>query len=103
MSDKDGDPSFRVILADAPPEHLTITHDYYDHREADRDVNVVLPIDRLRDARAAGRIGDVGPRMYSFMGHVDGPHVRTLLAATAPQVARHLVEDGADAVLMTPA
>jgi D-proline reductase (dithiol) PrdB len=103
MSDKDGDPSFRVIPADSPSEDLTITHDYYDHRAADQDVNVVLPIDRLHDARAAGRISDLGPRMYSFMGHVDGPHVRTLLHATAPQVARRLVEDGADAVLMTPA
>ena len=103
MSDRDGDPTFRVIRADAAAEDLTITHDYYDHRAADQDINVVLPIDRLREARTAGRIGGLGPRMYSFMGHVDGRHVRTLLDATAPEVARHLVEDGADAVLMTPA
>jgi D-proline reductase (dithiol) PrdB len=103
MQDRNGDPTFRVIPTDSPRERLTITHDYYDHSAADRDVNVVLPIDRLRDARAAGRVAGIGPRMYSFMGHVDGPHVDTLLTVTAPQVAERLVADGADAVVMTPA
>jgi len=103
MRDRDGDPSFRVIPSETPAQALTITHDYYDHSAADRDINVVLPIDRLREAHAAGRVGGLGPRIYSFMGHVDGPHIRTLLEVTAPQVARRLVEDGADAAVMTPA
>ena len=103
MRDRDGDPTFRVIPTETPARALTITHDYYDHSAADRDVNVVLPIDRLREAHAAGRVGGLGPRIYSFMGHVDGPHIRTLLDVTAPQVARRLVEDGVDAAVMTPA
>jgi len=103
MRDRDGDPSFRVIPSETPAQALTITHDYYDHSAADRDINVVLPIDRLREAHAAGRVGGLGPRIYSFMGHVDGPHIRTLLDVTAPQVARRLVEDGVDAAVMTPA
>ena len=103
MRDRNGDPTFRVIPTETPASSMTITHDYYDHTAADRDINVVLPVDRLREAHTAGRVGGVGPRMYSFMGHVDGPHVKTLLEVTAPQVARHLVEDGADAVVMTPA
>jgi D-proline reductase (dithiol) PrdB len=103
MQDPDGDPSFRTIPADVPRERLTITHRYYDHSAADRDVNVVLPIDRLREACAAGRVGAVAPRIYSFMGHVDGRHVRTLVDVTAPEVARRLVADGADAAVLTPA
>jgi D-proline reductase (dithiol) PrdB len=103
MRDRNGDATFRVIPTGTPAAGMTITHDYYDHSAADRDINVVLPIDRLREAHTAGRVGGVGPRMYSFMGHVDGPHVKTLLEVTAPQVARHLAEDGADAVVMTPA
>jgi D-proline reductase (dithiol) PrdB len=103
MSDPNCDPTCRVIPSGTPARDLRITHDYYDHSAADRDVNVVLPIDRLREAHAARRVGGVGPRIYSFMGHVDGPHVRTLIDVTAPQVARRLVEDGADAVVMTPA
>lgn len=103
MDDPDGDPSFRVIPADTPREALTITHKYYDHAAADRDLNVVLPVDRLRELRAEGRIGGIAPRMYSFMGHVDGPHLRTLIERAGPDVAARLVADGADAVFLTPA
>jgi len=103
MDDPDGDPSYRVIPADAPPGALTNTHRYYDHGAADRDLNVVVPIDRLRELRAEGRVGGIGPRIYGFMGHIDGRHVRTLVEGTAPEVAERLAGDGADAVVLTPA
>jgi D-proline reductase (dithiol) PrdB len=103
MSDRDGDPSFRIVPADAAPAALTITHKYYDHSAADRDLNVVLPLERARELVAARRIGALAPRIYSFMGHVDGPHVPTLVERTAPDVADRLLRDGADAVFLTPA
>ena len=103
MDDRDGDPSFRVIPADTPRAALTITHKYYDHAAADRDLNVVLPLDRLRELRAEGRIGGIAPRIYSFMGHVDGAHLRTLIERTGLDVAARLVADGAGAVFLTPA
>lgn len=103
MRDPDGDPSYRVIPSATPAAALTITHDYYDHSAADRDVNVVLPLDRLREAQGAGRIGAVAPCAYGFMGHVDGRHIATLIERTAPDVARRLVADGAGAVVLTPA
>src|SRR5512142_262966 len=52
MADRRGDPSFREIPSDTPGRVLAVTHDYDDHRDADRDVNVVLPVDRLRELRA---------------------------------------------------
>jgi D-proline reductase (dithiol) PrdB len=103
MNDPAGDPGFRVIPVDVPRAAVTITHKYYDHSAADRDLNVVLPVDRLRELAAAGLVGGVAPRMYSFMGHVDGAHVRTLMETTAPEVARRLGADGAEAVVLTPA
>jgi D-proline reductase (dithiol) PrdB len=103
MSDPDGDPTFRVVPVDAPRADITITHKYYDHSAADRDLNVVLPLDRLQELAEAGRVGGVAPRMYSLMGHVDGDHVRTLMHTTAPAVARRLRDDGAQAVVLTPA
>jgi len=103
MTDPDGDPTFRVLPVEGPRAELTITHKYYDHAAADRDLNVVLPVDRLRELAAAGRVGGVAPRMYSFMGHVDGVHLRTLMEVTAPEVARRLRADGAEAVVLTPA
>ncbi len=103
MTDPDGDPSFRVIPVAAARAAVTITHKYYDHTAADRDLNVVLPVDRLRELVTDGLVGGVAPRMYSFMGHVDGAHVRTLMETTAPEVARRLRADGAEAVVLTPA
>lgn len=103
MTDPDGDPTFRVVPVEAPRAELTITHKYYDHSAADRDLNVVLPVDRLRELAAAGLVGGVAPRVYSLMGHVDGAHLRTLVETTAPEVARRLRADRAEAVVLTPA
>ena len=103
MTDPDGDPSVRVIPVDTPRGEVRITHQYYDHSAADRDLNVVVPIDRLRELAAAGDVGGVAPRIYSFMGHIDGVHVRALVEHSAPDVARRLRGDGAEAVVLTPA
>ena len=103
MTDPDGDPSVRVFPADSAASALTITHKYYDHSAADRDLNVVLPLDRARELVAARHIRALAPRVYSFMGHVDGRHVTTLIERSAPAVAEQLAGDGADAVFLTPA
>ena len=47
-----------------------------------------------------GEIGVVAPHHYSFMGSIAGP--RKLIRETAPEVARRLVADGVDVVLLTP-
>ena len=51
---------------------------------------------------AAGTIGAVARYHYSFMGHIDGPHIITLVEEKGPEVAAALAENGADAVLLTP-
>ncbi|MBM3213565.1 hypothetical protein FJZ36_01395 [Candidatus Poribacteria bacterium] len=45
MARPEGDPSLRRIPIDAPRSSVLVTHDYYDHRDAELDINVVLPID----------------------------------------------------------
>jgi D-proline reductase (dithiol) PrdB len=103
MEDPDGDPSLRVFSTETAPADLVITHKYYDHSAADRDINVVLPLDRLRELAAEGVIRGVGPRCYGLMGHIDGRHLDTLIRETAPTVARALRADGVDAAFLTPA
>jgi D-proline reductase (dithiol) PrdB len=103
MQDPLGDPSFREIPATVTPELLTITHDYYDHRDADRDVNIVFPIERLRELAAQSEIGEVAPIHLGFMGHVDGELVPILRQQTAPAAAALLAEHQVDAVLLFPA
>ena len=103
MDDPDGDPSFREIPVDVPRGELTITHDYYDHADADRDLNLVLPVDRLRELVEHGAVGGLHPTAYAFMGHIAGPHLATLIRQTGPEVARRLRDAGADYALLVPA
>lgn len=52
-----GDTSFRLISADETMDHITITHDHYDHSDARRDINCVFPVETLRELVADGKLG----------------------------------------------
>jgi D-proline reductase (dithiol) PrdB len=103
MVDKEGDPSFREIPSHTSPADLMITHNYYDHKDADQDINVVLPMERLKELEIEGVIAGIAPKHFSFMGHILGHHIETLINRTGPEVAKMLKADGVDAVFMTPA
>jgi D-proline reductase (dithiol) PrdB len=99
MIDPDGDPTFRAIKVNKPVSKLMITHDYYDHTGADRDINIVFPVDRLTGFEHEGLIGKVADKHYGFMGHIDGKHIDTLINVQAPEVAKRLKDDNVDVVL----
>lgn len=103
MLDPRGDPSFRVIDGGTIENDFAITHDYYDHRDADRDINVVFPITRLKEMLAARVIGGLSARHFAFMGHITDDLVDRLTQEFAPHVADMALRDGVDAVLLTPA
>jgi D-proline reductase (dithiol) PrdB len=103
MKDPAGDPTFREIPAKASLEDLAVTHDYYDHSDAEKDINIVFPIERVLDLKKFGDIADVNHRHFSFMGHILGHHIHTLMRDTAPRVAAALKADGVDIVILTPA
>ncbi len=100
MHNPEGDSSFRDIVPGR--EIITITHDYYDHSAADWDINVVFPIDRLRELQEEGLVGGVARTHYSFMGHITGSQLRYLIGNSAPEVAIKLKEAGVDIVVLTP-
>lgn len=102
MRDKIGDPSFREIDGNTTARDLMITHDYYDHTDAERDLNIVFPIERLREFASEGIISKVAETHYSFMGHIMGPHIYTLMEVNAPEVAARLKKQKVDYVLLTP-
>ena len=97
-----GDFSYRVIPVDTDLSTLGIAHrsDAFDVRGIESDKNLALPLDRLNTLAREGVIGSVAPRHFSFMGSIAAPG--RLIAQTAPEVARHLLEDAVDAVLLTP-
>jgi len=103
MENPDRDPSYREIPQDTSPKDLTITHDYYDHREADQDINVLFPVERLKELVRLHAVGEEAPFHYSFMGHIDKDLVGILTRQTAPEVAEKLKDAGVGIVLLTPA
>jgi D-proline reductase (dithiol) PrdB len=102
MTDHDGDPSYRAIDSRQPLLGLMITHDYYDHADADKDINIVFPIERLKEFEKEGIIGRVAGIHYGFMGHITGPHIPTLINTIAPEIAQRMKKDKVDIVLLTP-
>ncbi len=97
IDDPGGDCSYREI----PTHALTLTWTHAYHRpDEGSDLDAVFPLWTMRDLVAAGEVGDLNHRHFSFMGaiHDTGP----LQERTAPEVAEKLVEDGVDAVLLTP-
>ncbi len=97
-----GDESYRVIpsaarAADIIQSHMSIG---FDRTGIMRDVNVTFPIDRLRELVERGDAGSLTERFYSFMGAQRSP--RRIESETGPEVGRLLLEEGADAALLTP-
>lgn len=95
---KGGDSSYRELPADAP--ELRFAHVGYDTRRADADADVVFPLSLLRSMVEEGEIGELSPRAFSFMGYI--PETETLLHETGPEVARKLLADAVDLVLLVP-
>lgn len=103
MDDANGDPSFRQLNGETLFDDFQITHDYYDHSDARKDPNIIFPLDRVRELASEGVVGRLAQSHYAFMGHIDGPHIATLVETTAKEVAQRLKRDQVDLVLLTPA
>ena len=103
MENPDGDPTYREIPGDVDSAQIRITHKYYDHTDADADLNVVFPLMHFRDLVKMGVIGSLASRHFGFMGHIDHALISVLNNQTAPEVAAKLRADGVDFAFLTPA
>jgi D-proline reductase (dithiol) PrdB len=70
----------------------------FDRSGFQEDVNVVFPLDRLRELQADGVVGSVSDYHYAFMGAAP---IRAI-EAKARELAALLKKDRVDAVLLTP-
>lgn len=99
---RSGDPSYRVIPSTSRADEIIQSHASigFDRVPVMRDLNVTLPLDRLRELVARKELGRLASNCYSFMGaQRDWMRIE---GETAPQVAAQLAEEGVDAVLLTP-
>ena len=91
---------YRVIPASLPAAELMMSHISvnFDRTGFQDDVNVVFPIDRLKEMAAAGEIASVADFHYSFMGATDP----AALEGATRSLAGMLKEDAVNAVLLSP-
>ncbi len=91
-----------TIPAETVSTFFEIHDDYYNHRDADRDINCIFPLERLREFATEGVIGSAGSHHYSgFMGRI---YTRTaVVTEAAPSLARKLRDESVDAFVLVPA
>jgi D-proline reductase (dithiol) PrdB len=96
-----GDTSYRVFPTSTSPSDIVQSHASigFDRSAIQRDLNVVLPLDRVRELAARGSLGSLGPHVYAFMGAQRPPYDD--LAAQGAEVGRRLRDEGVDVVLLT--
>lgn len=100
IADELGDLTFRVIEGDAATGDLMVTHHHYDHTDADADINVVFPMDVLRELKDEGLIGDVAKEHIGYMGYT--MRLKQMYEETAPAIAEEIDRKSrADVVVLT--
>ena len=101
INELNGDPTYRVIPSGTSMDQLMITHGHYDQSQTEKDLNTVLPLERLQELKAEGAIGAVAPYHYSFRGYL--PNYKPLMELYAPEVSEQLKWAQVDAVVLAPA
>ena len=95
-----GSAECRFLPASVPTSDILISHVSinFDRTGFQRDVNVVYPIDRLRELAAEGVIGGVAETHFTVMGSTDP----ACMTEAADQIAGQLRQERIDAVLLSP-
>jgi D-proline reductase (dithiol) PrdB len=100
IADELGDLTFRIIGENDQASDLMVTHHHYDHSDADRDINVVFPMDALRELAGEGFIGGIAREHVGFMGYT--MQLKKMYEETAPQIAEEIDKRSrADIVVLT--
>lgn len=94
------DASFRAIPRDVDYRDLRVTHFAYDLTDARADPNVVFPLETLNDLARHGRIAEVGPHAYTFMGGIYSS--RRVRDELAPAITDRLTNDEVDVAILVP-
>jgi D-proline reductase (dithiol) PrdB len=96
-----GDPSWRRIRSDVTSAKVQVNHLHIDTGYIERDLNVALPLDRLRELVGAGEVGAVAESHYSIMGF-QGNDTSVLENESAPAIAAAMRSEEVDLALLAP-
>ena len=93
-----GDISYREIPGTVRGSELRVTHHHYDHEEADRDANIVFPLETLQELARDGVIGAVNDMHFSY-GFTT--RLKELYENTFPTIADKIERSKTKLVLLT--
>ena len=100
IADELGDLTYRIIPEDVDAADLIVTHHHYDHSDADKDINVVFPIDVLRDLQAEGFVRGIAKKHIGYMGYT--MQLKAMYEGTAREIANEIDKGSrADVVVLT--
>jgi len=96
-----GDYSFRRVPSNSKTSDLEIHQLKYPTFSAMRDLNVIFPIERLRELVAEKFIGSLTKNFFSFIGYnMDAERLERTLAEEIAEVVK---AEGTDVALLAPA
>ncbi|MEE9325447.1 MAG: glycine/sarcosine/betaine reductase selenoprotein B family protein [Dehalococcoidia bacterium] len=95
----EGDYTYRIIPGDVDSAQLMVTHGHYDQSDADKDIDCVFPIDRVRELAQEGFIEGLGDKHIGAMG--TAPNLKQFYEELTPAVSREILHSQADIVLLT--
>jgi len=96
-----GDYTFRPVPSNSQVEDLEIHQLKYPTFGAAEDLNVIFPIERLRELAQEGQIGELTENFFTFIGYNMDP--QQLKETLAEDIAEAVCQQEADVVVAAPA
>jgi len=89
---------YRIIPGDTDIDDLIMSHvsTNFDRTGFYQDVNLVFPVDRLKELQEQGEVGEIAEYHYAFMGATPP----TAMEAVAKDLAATLKTDGVNGVVL---
>jgi D-proline reductase (dithiol) PrdB len=97
-----GDPSWRPIPAAAERAEVGVAHLHINDADVIADPEIALPMRLLAQLAGEGVVGSAAASHVAVMGFQDRA-LSDWRQTTAPQIAAHLRDQGADALVLAPA
>lgn len=94
-----GDFTYRLLPTSVATTEMMVTHGGFDNSDVNKDINSMMPLDRLKELVAEGFIGSIADTFVGFMG--GGGNIQKFQDEVGPAVAKLLKEQGVDIAIAT--
>ncbi len=96
-----GDPTYRRIPRDTTSADIDVNHLHINTEYIKKDLNVMLPLQRMAELETEGFVGRLASTAYSFYGFQLGGN--GFLNTAIKPMAAQMKNEAVDVVLLTPA